>query len=74
MVLVEMISNTPSLGKEIQMIIHLSFNVFLAQLDKMRDCKGGLLLVIVVTRSFVRRIVTFAVYTICQLKYCMLCA
>ena len=64
MVLVEMIHDTPSLGKEIPMMIQLSFSIFLAQLDKMRDGKGGLLHVIAVTRSFVRRIVTFAVYTL----------
>ena len=40
------------------------FSIFLAQFDKMRDGKGGLLHVIAVTRSFVRRIVTFAVYTL----------
>ena len=64
MVLVETIHDTPSLGKEIPMMIQLSFSIFLAQLDKMRDGKGGLLHVIAVTRSFVRRIVTFAVYTL----------
>ena len=64
MVLVETIYDTPSLGKEIPMMIQLSFSIFLAQLDKMRDGKGGLLHVIAVTRSFVRRIVTFAVYTL----------
>ena len=64
MVLVETIPDTPSLGKEIPMMIQLSFSIFLAQLDKMRDGKGGLLHVIAVTRSFVRRIVTFAVYTL----------
>ena len=64
MVLVETIPDTPSLGKEIPMMIQLSSSIFLAQLDKMRDGKGGLLHVIAVTRSFVRRIVTFAVYTL----------
>lgn len=64
MVLVETIHDTPSLGKEIPMMIQLSFSIFLAQFDKMRDGKGGLLHVIAVTRSFVRRIVTFAVYTL----------
>ena len=48
MVLVETIPDTPSLGKEIPMMIQLSFSIFLAQLDKMRDGKGGLLHVIVV--------------------------
>ena len=33
----------PSLGKEIQMMIQLRFSIFPAQLDKMRDGKGGLL-------------------------------
>ena len=42
----------------------VKFFIFLAQLDKIRDGKGGLLHVIAVTRSFVRRIVTFAVYTL----------
>ncbi|PFX17720.1 putative ATP-dependent RNA helicase DDX60 [Stylophora pistillata] len=46
------------------MMIQLSFSIFLGQLDKMRDDKGGLLHVIAVTRPFVRRIVTFAVYTL----------
>ena len=64
MVLVETIPDTPSLGKEIPMMIQLSSSIFLAQLDKMRDGKGGLLHVIAVTRLFVRRIVTFAVYTL----------
>ena len=64
MVLVETIHDTPSLGKEIPMMIQLGFSIFLAQLDKMRGGKGGLLHVIAVTRSFVRRIVTFAVYTL----------
>ena len=54
MVLVETIHDTPSLGKEIPMMIQLSFSIFLAQLDKMRDGKGGLLHVIV----------TFAVCTL----------
>ena len=63
-VLVETIPNTLSLGKEIRMVIQLSFSIFLAQLDKIRDGKGGLLHVIVVTHSFVRRILTFAVYTL----------
>lgn len=63
-VLVETIPNTLSLGKEIRMVIQLSFSIFLAQLDKIRDGKGGLLDVITVTHSFVRRIVTFAVYTL----------
>ena len=62
-VLVEIIPNTLSLGKEIRMVIQLSFSI-LAQLDKIRDGKGGLLHVIMVTHSFVRRIVTFAVYTL----------
>ena len=43
MVLVETIPSTLSLGKEIQMMILLSFSFFLAQLDKMRDGKGGFL-------------------------------
>ena len=60
MVLVETIPDTLSLGKETQMMIQLSFFIFLAQLDKVRDSKGGLLHVIAVTRSFVRRIVTCA--------------
>ena len=60
MVLVETIPDTLSLGKETQMMIQLSFFIFLTQLDKVRDSKGGLLHVIAVTRSFVRRIVTFA--------------
>ena len=34
--------------------IQLSFFIILAQLDKIRDGKGGLLSVIAVTRSFVR--------------------
>lgn len=63
-VLVETIPNTLSLGKEIRMVIQLSFSIFLAQLDKIRDGKGGLLDVITVTHSFVQRIVTFAVYTL----------
>ena len=46
------------------MVIWLSFSIFLVQLDKIRDGKGGLLHVIAVTLSFVRRIVTFAVYTL----------
>ena len=50
---------TLSLGKEIRMVIQLSFSIFLVQLDKIRDGKGGLLHVIVVTHSMVRRIVTF---------------
>ena len=58
-VLVETIPNTLSLGKEIRMVIQLSFSIFLVQLDKIRDGKGGLLHVIVVTHSMVRRIVTF---------------
>ena len=41
------------------MVIQLSFSIFLVQLDKIRDGKGGLLHVIVVTHSMVRRIVTF---------------
>ena len=61
----ETIPDTLSLGKETRMLIQLSFFIFLAQLDKIRDGKGGLLHVIAVTRSFVRRIVTFAVYTLC---------
>ena len=65
MVLVEMIPDTLSLGKETQIMIQLSFFIFLAQLDKIRDSKGGLLHVIAVTRSFVQGIVTFAVYTLC---------
>ena len=64
MVLVETIPDTLSLGKETQMLIQLSFFIFLTQLDKIRDGKGGLLHVIAVTRSLVRRIVTFAVYTL----------
>ena len=64
MVLVETIPDTPSLGEEIQMMIQLSFSIFLTQLDKMRDGKGGSLHVIAVTRSFVRRVVIFAVYTL----------
>ena len=64
MVFVETIPDIPSLEKEIQMMIQLSFSIFLAQLDKMRYGKGGLLHVIMVTRSFVRRIVTFAGYTL----------
>ena len=63
-VLVETIPDALSLGKEIRMVIQLSFSIFLAQLVKIRDGKGGLLHVIAVTRSFVRRIVTFAVYTL----------
>ena len=63
-VLVETIPDALSLGKEIRMVIQLSFSIFLAQLDKIRDGKGGLLHVTAVTRSFVRRIVTFAVYTL----------
>ena len=59
-VLVETIPDALSLGKEIRMVIQLSFSIFLAQLDKIRDGKGGLLHVIAVTRSFVRWIVTFA--------------
>jgi len=43
MVLAETIPDTPSLGKEIQMMIQLRFSIFLAQLEKMRDGKGGLL-------------------------------
>ena len=35
MVLVEVIPDTLSLGKEIQMMIQLSFSIFLPQLDKM---------------------------------------
>ena len=62
MVLVETIHDTPSLGKEIPMMMHLSFSIFLAQLDKMRDGKGGLLHVTAVTHSVVQRIVTFAVF------------
>jgi len=58
-VLVETIPDTLSLGKEIRMVIQLSFSIFLAQLEKERS-----LHVIAVTRSFVRRIVTFAVYTL----------
>ena len=42
----------------------VTFFHFMAQLDKMRDGKGGLLHVIAVTRSFVRRMVTFAEYTL----------
>ena len=53
MVLLDTIPDAPSLGKEIQMMIQLSFSILLAQLDKMRDGKGGLLHVITVTRSFV---------------------
>ena len=64
MVLVETIHDTPSLGKEIPMMIQLSFSIFQTQLDKMRDGKGGLLHVIAVTHSVVQRIVTFAVYTL----------
>lgn len=63
-VLVETIPDTRSLGKGTRMVLQLSFSIFLAQLDKIRDGKGRLLHVIVVTRSFVRRIVTFAVYTL----------
>ena len=63
-VLVETIPDTLSLGKEIRMVILLSFSIFLAQLDKIRDGKGGLLHVIAVTRAFVLRIVAFAVYTL----------
>ena len=57
-------SRYPSLGKESQMMIQLSFSISLAQLDNMRDGKGGLLHVIAVIRSFVRRIVTFTEYTL----------
>ena len=57
MVLVKTIPDTLSLGKGIRMLIQLSFFIFLAQLDKIRDGKGGLLHVIAVTHSFVRRIV-----------------
>ena len=64
MVLVETIPDTLSLGKETRMLIQLSFFIFLVQLDKIRDGKGGLLYVIAVTHSLVRRIVTFAVYTL----------
>ena len=42
MVLVETIPDIPSLGKEIPMMIQLSFSIFLAHLDKMRDGKGRL--------------------------------
>ena len=63
-VLVETIPDALSLGKEIRMVIQLSFSIFLAQLDKIRDGKGGLLHVIAVTCSFVRWIVTFAVYAL----------
>ena len=63
-VLVETIPDTRSLGKETRMVLQLSFSIFLAQLDKITDGKGGLLHVIAVTRSFVRRIVIFAVYTL----------
>ena len=63
-VLAETIPDALSLGKEIRMVIRLSFSIFLAQLDKIRDGKGGLLHVIAVTRSFVRWIVTFAVYAL----------
>ena len=65
MVLVETIPDTLSLGKETRTLIQLSFFIFLAQLDKIRDGKRRLLHVVAVTRSFVRRIVTFAVYTLC---------
>ena len=41
------------------MLIQLSFFIFLGQLDKIRDGKGGLLHVIALTRSFVRRIIHF---------------
>ena len=61
-VLVETIPDTRSLGKETRMVLQLSFSIFL--LDKITDGKGGLLHVIAVSRSFVRRIVTFAVYTL----------
>ena len=64
MVLVETIPDTLSLGKETRMLIQLSFFIFLVQLDKIRDGKGGLLYVMTVTHSLVRRIVTFAVYTL----------
>ena len=65
MVLVETIPDTISLGKETRMLIQLGFFIFLAQLDKIRDSKGGLLHVIEVTRSFVRRIVTL----ICSIHF-----
>ena len=64
MVLVETIPDTLGLGKEIQMVIQLNFSISMAHIDKMRDGKGGLLHVITVTRSFVRRTVIFAVYTL----------
>ena len=63
-VLVETTPDNRSLGKEIRMVIQLSFSIFLAQLDKIRDGKGGLPHVIAVTRSLVRRIDTFVVYTL----------
>ena len=65
MVLVETIPDTPSLGEEIQMMIQLSFSIFLTQLDKMRDGKGGSLHVIAVTRSFVRRVRSY----ICSIHF-----
>ncbi|XP_068706734.1 uncharacterized protein [Montipora foliosa] len=64
MVLVETIPDTLGLGKEIQMVIQLNFSISLAHIDKIRDGKGGLLHVIAVTRSFVRRTVIFAAYTL----------
>ena len=64
MVLVETIPDTPSLGKEIPMMIQLSFSIFLAQLDKMRDGKGGLLHVIAVCTKELH-----LQYTLCWWKW-----
>ena len=70
MVFAETIPDTLSLEKETRMLIQLRFFIFLAQLDKIRDGKGGLLHVIAVTRSFVRRIVTLILqYTLCAWKW-----
>ena len=64
MVLVETIPDTPSLRKEIPVMIQLSFSIFLAQLDKMRDGKGGLLHVIAVcTKDSYICSIHFVVYT-----------
>lgn len=54
-------SGYPQSWKEIQAMIPLSFFPFSWQFDKGRV---GIMHVIAVTRSFVRRIVTFAGYTL----------
>lgn len=64
MVLVETIPGTLSLGKESQMKILLSFSIFLARLDKIREGKGEFLHVIALTRSLVRRMLHLQ-YTLC---------